>query len=466
MGAIRDIPGRGYGSPYVDSLIWGGKAWDPGQGPIKYLFGNRANFEAASKRHGFSAYIWDAKDIESWTADEISAFKSVLSLYAKVSGLTFAPAGSVAEADIVWWKSDLWDGVAGVHEPPLQTPAWGYFNPTETWKNLKPGGDGRNTIIHEIGHGLGLAHPHDGGWEADATRFPSVSTSADTGWYGLNQGVWTVMSYNAGWNRRGLDPSYGAQGGLGAFDIAAIQALYGPNLETALGGNVYHLPTRNAPGTGWSSIWDAGGIDTISGVHSRESVVIDLRSATLRSKDAHAGGYVSSQKGISGGFTIAHGVTIENAAGGAGNDKIWGNAGPNLLRGHAGDDALHGLAGDDVLQGRVGKDILVGGPGHDTFVFDTVLDGKRNVDRIADFRPGEDAIRLDHRIFKALAPGLLEDGIFRNGLSAADGNDHILYDPGMGALSYDPDGSGARSPLQFAVLHTHLVMNSHDFLVT
>jgi len=465
MGAVRtDVAGSGYGSPYVDSLIWGRAAWNLDAGPVRYFFGNSATFEAAGAVHEGSDYLWDRDDAKAWTAVEKNVFKAALSLYAKVCGLTFAPAGSVADADIVWWKTELWDGSVGIHEIPNGKPIWGYFNPTDEWENLHLGGDGRDTILHEIGHAVGLAHPHDGGWEDDATRFPGVSSSEDTGRYGLNQGIWTVMSYNTGWDHRTHDASFGAQGGLGALDIAALQALYGPNPDTAKGGNVYILPTRNGTGTGWSSIWDTGGTDTISAVRARESVNIDLRPATLKAKDPHAGGYVSSQVGVAGGYTIAKGVVIENAAGGAGDDRIWGNAAANLLRGHGGKDTLRGLDGDDILQGRVDNDVLFGGRGRDTFVFDTKLSGKTNVDRVADFRPGEDTIRLDDRIFKALKPGPLTEEAFHVG-AAADSNDHILYDRGSGALSYDPDGSGSQAPVRFALLHAKLALSATDFLV-
>jgi serralysin len=465
MAAVRDVPGSGYGSAYIDSLVWGGKAWDPGKGPIKYLFGSRANFDAAGARHGISLYLSDRADIQAWTAGEMGTFKAALALYAKVCGLTFAPAGSAADADIVWWKTEIWTGSAGVHEIPDDEPVWGYFNPTDDWKNLHIGGDGRNTIMHEIGHGVGLAHPHDGGWEDDATRFPGVSSAHDTGRNGLNQGIWTVMSYNSGWSQRDHDATYGAQGALGALDIAALQAVYGPNPNTARGGNVYFLPTREGSGTGWSCIWDAGGVDTISALHSHQGVTIDLRPASLRDNDPHAGGYVSAQSDIAGGFTIANGVTIENALGGAGNDFIKGNGAANRLRGLAGGDTLHGYDGNDRLEGGAGRDTLTGGRGQDTFVFDMKLDRKTNVDRIADFRPDEDTIRLDDRIFRSLRPGILDEDAFHNGAKAADAEDRILYNGRTGLLSYDPDGSGARPPMQIAVLHAKLVLSHHDFMV-
>ena len=51
--------------------------------------------------------------------------------------------------------------------------------------------------------------------------------------------------------------------------------------------------------------------------------------------------------GIYGGFTIANGVTIENASSGSGNDTLIGNAVDNHLNGGAGIDTTDGGAGND-----------------------------------------------------------------------------------------------------------------------
>ena len=193
---------------------------------------------------------------------------------------------------MVLWKTEL-DEAVGRHEIPSQNQNWGYFDPTaESWQYRYLGGDGLHTIIHELGHGLGLAHPHDGGAEDDRTTFPGVADPYSTGTYGLNQGVWTVMSYNTGWDEAGSNLAYGNQGGLGAFDIAALQALYGANHATGAGDNTYDLPTGT---TGWSCLWDAGGTDTIAAAPGSAGSTIDLRAATLREGDPNAGGFVSSR---------------------------------------------------------------------------------------------------------------------------------------------------------------------------
>jgi serralysin len=67
----------------------------------------------------------------------------------------------------------------------------------------------------------------------------------------------------------------------------------------------------NAAGTFYSSIWDGGGTDEIR-YTGAANATIDLRAATLK-YEVGGGGFVSYAHGIFGGFTIANGVTIENA---------------------------------------------------------------------------------------------------------------------------------------------------------
>lgn len=245
----------------------------------------------------------------------------------------------------------------------------------ERWNavNLAQGGFSFVTLIHEFGHGHGLAHPHDNGGKSGIMNGVESEGAgvADytTGDFGLNQGVFTMMSYEDGWQsspygNAETDVGYGYLGGLMAFDIAAIQDKYGVNESHATGDDVYTLKDVNAPGTYYSAIWDGGGTDRIAYAGSRD-VTIDLRPATLR-YETGGGGFMSYAFGIYGGFTIANGVTIENASGGSGNDRLTGNAADNILEGNAGNDNLH-------LWGGGGDDTALGGAGNDNFFFGGTL---------------------------------------------------------------------------------------------
>ncbi len=237
----------------------------------------------------------------------------------------------------------------------------------------KPGGQfdqgGRFylTVIHEIGHGLGLGHPHDTG----------NSTKVIKAGYGLDQTIFTVTSYNStyngSWNGRPDNPGDGsAIATFGALDIAALQNMYGANTTHAAGDDVYTMAATRAAANGYHAIWDTGGIDTIE-YTGAANAVIDLRAATLEYEPG-GGGYVSWAWKIPGGYVIANGVVIENATSGSGNDSLTGNEADNVL-----------IAG-------AGNDVMTGGAGADRFVFDdpkapaparTVINGTSEANRLS-----------------------------------------------------------------------------------
>jgi serralysin len=288
-----------------------------------------------------------------------------------------------------------------------------------------------------------------------------------TGTFGLNQSVYTAMSYNAGLAGTPVTLAYGTQGGLGAFDIAALQWIYGANTTTNTGDDTYVLPTINAVGTGWSCIWDAGGTDTISGTHATSSVTIDLRPATLAENDPHAGGFISSQVRIGGGFTIANNVTIENAYGVNHADRLYGNGAANLLRGNGGADILQGFIGNDMLQGGAGNDRLYGGANKDIFVFNTSLNATTNKDIIGDWNRTDDTIQLENAVFRKLTgTGVLNRAYFTIGAAAKDSNDYIGYDPLKGNIWYDYNGNAAGGQVVFANIGKNKLIAYNDFVVS
>ena len=375
--AVRSTTGADFtGNIYLDGILWGGNYWNTGTSKqIDYSFWNS----------GTATFAYD------WTTAEKKAMVNALNTWAAVADITFVDAGDDnLNVTLSFYNVDdsKFDGALGRFSAlGTSNEGIGYFNWEGTgwdYTNGNQQGDyGFVTMIHEIGHGLGLAHPHDNG--GDSSIYPGVtSKSGDTGDYGLNQGIYTTMSYNDGLTASGGDPGtldYGYQGTPMAFDIAVIQHLYGANRNHNKGNNTYFLPTANASGTFYSSIWDTGGRDKISGSKASAGVDINLNDATLNIADgAGAGGYLSAVTGIFGGFTIANGVIIENADGSNFNDEIVGNEFNNNLFGDDGDDTLIGGPGNDTLRGGSGDDrlvgysggteydILTGGEGTDTFV--------------------------------------------------------------------------------------------------
>lgn len=97
------------------------------------------------------------------------------------------------------------------------------------------------------------------------------------------------------------------------------------------------------------------GIDTISASSATGNCEINLNAAQLFGENA--GGFVSHESNVIGGFTIANGVVIENALGGRGSDRITGNSANNLIASGDGDDYIIGKGGNDTIDGGGGIDI-------------------------------------------------------------------------------------------------------------
>jgi Ca2+-binding RTX toxin-like protein len=356
-------------NPWIDSLVWGG-AWQSDFGgdvvEIGYSFVSGVDPNGYLTGEGLS-----------WDFAGISAIHGAMLAWMAVADIAFVENDEPELADIWFWLDpELSGGLLGHHETPgfAAEPLYGRFDPEGlgwTPAGLMEGGYGFVTALHELGHGLGLAHPHDGGSAADASTFPGVTGPGSYGDFDLNQGIWTTMSYNDGWASEYegsfWEEDYGWQATPMALDIAAIQAIYGANNEYRVEDDVYVLPSVDGAGTFWTCIWDAAGNDMIVAGDTMVACVIDLNEAPLTGENA--GGFVSITLGIHGGFTIANGVVIEGATGGFGDDLIVGNYVANILAGSGGDDVIQGGGGGDTITGGEGSDTIHGGEGDDIAIF-------------------------------------------------------------------------------------------------
>ena len=239
---------------------------------------------------------------------------------------------------------------------------------------------GRQTLTHEIGHTLGLSHP--GAYNAGNGNptYNDAKYAEDTRGYSL-------MSY---WSEANTDQNF-SKDGSGAYasaplldDIVAVQKLYGANYATRADDTTYGF-NSNAERDFYSassasskvvfSVWDGGGNDTLDFSGFSQNQKINLNEGSF-----------SDVGGLVGNVSIAYGVTVENAVGGAGNDLLIGNAAVNELVGGAGNDIIYGGGGGDTLWG---------GAGADTFVFGAASDSTMTApDWIMDFTSGQDKIDL------------------------------------------------------------------------
>ena len=218
---------------------------------------------------------------------------------------------------------------------PVGTGAWAYYPSAhplggDVWTNKiyaatttpVEGNYGFYTLMHEIGHALGLQHSFTAGLTGDEAS-----------------SRYSVMAYD--WS-----PFFSSS--YMVYDIAALQTIYGANTNYHTGNDTYAVNGGLA-----YTLWDAGGVDTLDARELQSSVVLDLREGEY------------SSVGLTRNIGIAFGVTIERAQGGNGDDTLIGNSTNNTLAGNSGHDTLYGGAGGDILYGGEGNDILSGDDGND-----------------------------------------------------------------------------------------------------
>ena len=302
----------------------------------------------------------------AFDAQQKDAARSVLAKFSEVADISFVQKAGVGQ--ITFGNSSQNLNVAGY----AYAPSFGYsFSGSgdilsvtasskggDVWINgdidwtaadWLAGGSGYGTLLHEVGHALGLKHPFEG----PTVLAPQLDNAAHTVMAyspAPNSVILSVQGTQASysWSTTWLEPST-----LMLLDIEALQHLYGANTATRSGDNVYSWGARAEL---LETIWDGGGRDHINCANQVYDCVIDLREGAFssigwRKTEAQirsgldipswfAGALPEDIYDGSNNLAIAKGAVIENATGGAGRDRITGNVSANALAGGAGNDTL------------------------------------------------------------------------------------------------------------------------------
>lgn len=362
------------GNALVDTFL-GGSKWGAGgagtAATVTFGFPSTTAVYDASSAFGFygdsnfSGYV-ASTDFRPFGASEQAAARAVLQTWANVANIAFSEvaADSSTAATLRFdytGAPGLATGTFAVSWFPMDIPAAG-----DTWVNTAycypdgwaAGSQNFLTLLHEVGHALGLKHPHDtglagvvDGWPATTNILPFTGTDTLTG-YSTED---AVMAYNdvAGIGSP-LQADFAATTPM-RLDIAAFQYLYGANTAFNSGDTTY---TYQADGRYNETIWDGGGTDTIVATGST-AAVINLTPGswsqlgmpiTYSERNATDLTVAAARPDLTNANTVCiyDTVVIENAQGGDGDDRITGNSIANRLQGGGGNDLLDGGGGIDT----------------------------------------------------------------------------------------------------------------------
>lgn len=298
------------------------------------------------------------------SAVEQAAARAALGAWSSVANITTTelPESTISVGDIrITWTSAA--------EPETDgTTAWGWayypkmLSPSggDIWLNTgssaatdtdwSAGSYNYMSLIHELGHALGLKHPFEDGKVLDAAHATQQYSimAYDSAPRSLFVDV-TETATTWSWHAYEVVPDTPM-----LYDIAAMQYLYGANMSYRTGNDTYTFDTATPF---LRTIWDAGGNDTISIANFSAGSVIDLQQGHYSSihipSDSGAGinwtrpPPAATYDGTDN-LAIAFGAVIENAVGGSGSDTLIGNSVANRLQGNGGSNTIDGGAGIDT----------------------------------------------------------------------------------------------------------------------
>jgi Ca2+-binding RTX toxin-like protein len=247
---------------------------------------------------------------------------------------------------------------------------------------LDPNTRARQVLMHELGHSLGLSHPHTSYANGGASLTSDYAATVGLGFAQLGFAIngaadmykeyFTIMSYDDQVSvLPGSNVIWQAHTPM-ILDVIALQEAYGEGVGTSGSGN----DTIAAGNAGYRTYFDRGGLDSIDmsayaeGAYLNMGVVIagapHLVGVGMSLYDAQTtilnGGDPKHLRWFYGEF--------ENAAGSSWSDLLIGNLMANSISGLQGDDVIFGGEGNDNIDGGAGNDQLDGGPGDDVFDWD------------------------------------------------------------------------------------------------
>jgi hypothetical protein len=333
------------------------------------------------------------EDVRPLNTTQQQRIRDALAIYSEFANITFREVSEATGGIMRFMFTGMDDGILGwAYFPNAQRPSQSTHG--DVWfstsalldSDFEDGTEGWLTVIHEIGHALGLGHP----FTAPGDSGPQLPSAT-------NNHLYSQMSYTRTWQVPGIRNGLASDGnGYGIdtpmlYDLMEIQRLYGATASQNGNNTTFRWP--NSPFR--ETIRDTDGLDTIDASNFATDQLIDLRPGRFSNigENSHS-------------VMIMHDTRIENAIGGRGSDRIIGNELNNWLVGNG---------GNDILEGRGGTNLLMAGAGNDTYVW-RLGDAWSTIDE--DRGTGRDEIQVygNHSVLNApfgTINDLTEDFLFR-----------------------------------------------------
>ena len=340
-----------------------------GNGPSQGL----AGLSAASSRHTLTYSFLtsapsgsDGNGFKAMTAEQKVATKSALDYISSLISIIFIEGTKPGQSDINFGTNNQKAAnSAGYANPPYQGGGHPSYlmlaNDQSTNNDLSKGTYGWETLLHEIGHTLGLKHPGNYNAGGGGSSGPYLNSATDNIRY-------TIMSYND------TDDSSIAVKGSGnnysqvslnpttymLYDIETLQYIYGANTNANSTSQLFSFgPTYQ----GYQTIWSPNG-GTIDASEETYSNIIDLNAGNYSSigiqgvsqniKDTNTPDIINfwTYDGLNN-VAISYGSIINVAKGGSKDDVFYLDMNnSDIIYGGAGNDTayLYVKPGHTILQ--------------------------------------------------------------------------------------------------------------------
>ena len=291
------------------------------------------NYSFPSTQPSYDTDLDNAKGWTAFTDTQIARTKQALELITNIFDFKFVESNNPSALNTFTFANNIQSDSAAYAQLPSK-----YFFGSDIFIDKSDGIDkfsdgtyGALTLIHEIGHALGLKHPFAG--KDNVT--PYLPTAE-------NKTLWTLMSYESSPDQYSFNFS--------PLDIAALQYIYGPSTKARTGNDNYAISQNS-----YNFIWDGVGIDTLDASALTQGATLYMTPGYW----SFVGSARASTITSAGQATVNFGTVLENLIGSAFADNLHGNDVNNVINGGAGNDQITGGGGNDNIDGGIGIDIAI-----------------------------------------------------------------------------------------------------------